>query len=499
MARPTTPEAVTPVPRAPITPIRTGNRALSPPSKSPIATPPPPSPIPYLPWRDQISWDHLLHSAPIVDNFDDESDIETLAPQTPPNKILLSKERQAILHQRLQAGHGTHRVHYIVYDDYVADIHGNEIPDSHLILVTGDPRLNGGILSFDGVDVEERMVVEKRYGFWGVYEVDWDEEEEEEGEIPVEQQIYQVFLDGAGGDHEEAWDVYQRFRAHKERQTRKERVYQVILKELEGNEALAREVHARWCEEEEQRENSEDEQEEERDDDNEHDVFARATMWAKGFRRGYEMRDASLQKSPTKSVSSSDVQLRDSSLLHKSPIKPVLSSDVQDDMAQSSESKQEPGVYDCLSEWAVLLNGEDTPRETASDSMCEGTDSLIDTSIEQNQDVYDCLDEWARSLEQDTKHASFYNEASKFADNRAHGKLIDIATKTPDVYEYLGLIFLDGNSPFKERLPKTPEDFLHHGRHSLTSFWKVNADRLSDRSLEANCICGNGWKDGQMM
>ncbi|KAK3505446.1 hypothetical protein B0T13DRAFT_517609 [Neurospora crassa] len=453
MARPTTPEAVPPLPPAPTTPIRTGNRALSPPSKSPITTPPPPSPIPYLPWRDQITWDHLLHSAPIVDSFDDESVIETLAPQTPPDKILLSKERQAILHQRLQAGYGTHRVHYIVYDDYVADIYRNKIPDSHLILVTGDPRLNGSILSFDGVDVEERMVVEKRDGLWGVYEVDWDEEEEEEEELAVEQQIYQVFLEGAGGDHEEAWDVYQRFRAHKERQARKERVYQVMLEELEGNEALAREVHARWCDEEEQRESSEDEQEgETRDDDNEHDVFARATMWAKGFRRGYEMRDASLQKSPTKSVSSSDVQ---------------------DDMAQSSESKQEPDVYDCLSEWAVLLNGEDTPRETAK----------------QNQDVYDCLDEWARNLEQDTKHAAFFHEASKFVDNNGSAKLIDTATKTPDVYEYLGFTDIDDNGKVSNKTnaaamsndkpapfiittgyaatrPKTPEDVLHHGRRS---------------------------------
>lgn len=393
MARPTTPEAVTLRPRAPTTPIRTDNRALSPPSKPPITTPPPPSPIPYLPWRDQITWDHLLYSAPIVDNFDDESDMETLAPQTPPDKILLSKERQAILHQRLQAGHGTHRIHYIVYDDYVADVHGNKIPDSHMILVTGDPRQNGGILSFDGVDVQEGMVVEKREGFWGVYEVDWDEEEEEEEEeeeMPVEQQIYQVFLDGAGGDHEEAWDVYQRFRAHKERQARKERVYQVMLEELEGDEVLVREAHARWCEEEEQREYSEDEGEEETRDDDEPNVFARATMWAKGFRTGYEMRDASLQKSPTKSVSS----------------------DVPEDSGQSRESKQEPDVYDCLGEWAVLLNGEGPQRKTTTTSnMCEGTDSLIDTSIEQGQDVYDCLGEWARSLEHDTKHAAFFHKA----------------------------------------------------------------------------------------
>ncbi|EGO57287.1 hypothetical protein NEUTE1DRAFT_121764 [Neurospora tetrasperma FGSC 2508] len=441
-SRPTTPEAITPRPQAPTTPIRTGNRALSPPSKSPIATPPPHSPIPYLPWRDQITWDHLLHSAPIVDNFDDESDIETLAPQTPPDKILLSKERQAILNQRLQAGHGTHRIHYIVYDDYVADVHGNKIPDSHMILVTGDPRQNGGIPSFDGVDVEEGMVVEKRDGFWGVYEVDWDDDEEEE-EMPVEQQIYQVFLEGAGGDHEEAWDVYQRFQAHKERQARKGRIYQVMLEELEGNEALAREVHARWCEEEEQRENSEDEGEEGRDDEQQ-DVFARATMWARAFRKGYEMRNASLQKSPTKSVSSSDVQLRDSSILQKSPTKSV-SSDVPEDSNQSSESKQEPDVYDCLGEWAVLSNGEGPRRKTASNSMCEGTDSLIDTSIEQDQDVYDCLDEWARSLEQDTKHASFFNEASRLVDNKDSGKLIDIATKTADVYECLGFTDIDDN------------------------------------------------------
>ncbi|KAL0474058.1 hypothetical protein QR685DRAFT_194210 [Neurospora intermedia] len=430
MARPPTPEAVTPRAQAPTTPIRTENRALSPPSKSPIATPPPPSPIPYLPWRDQITWDHLLHSAPIVDNFDDESDIETLAPQTPPNKILLSKERQAILYQRLQAGHGTHHVHYIVYDDHVADVHGNRVPDSHMILVTGDPRQNGGILSFDGVDVEEGMVVEKRDGFWGAYEAEWDEEEEEEEELPVEQQIYHVFLEGAGGDHEEAWDVYQQFRAHKERQARKERIYQVMLEEFEGDEALAREVHVRWCEEEE---------EEERDDDNEHDVFARATMWARAFRKGYEMRNASLQKSPTKSVSSSDVQLGDSSILQKSPTKSV-SSDVPEDSNQSSESKQEPDVYDRLSEWAVLLNGESPRRKTTTSNMCEGTDNLIDTSIEQDQDVYDCLGEWARSLEHGTKHASFFNEASKFGDNKDSGnKLINIATKTPDVYECLSL------------------------------------------------------------
>ncbi|KAK3494208.1 uncharacterized protein B0T23DRAFT_439564 [Neurospora hispaniola] len=494
-SRPTTP--INPLLQAPTTPIRTDNRALSPPSKSPIATPPPPSPIPYLPWRDQITWDHLLHSAPIVDNFDDESDIETLAPQTPPDKILLSKERQAILHQRLRAGHGTHRVHYIVYDDYRADVHSTNIPDSHMILVTGDPRQNGGILSFDGVDVEEGMLVEKRDGFWGVYEVDWDEEEEEEEEeMPVEQQIYQVFLDGAGGDHEEAWDVYQRFQAHKQRQARKERVYQVMLEELEGNEALAREVHARWCEEEEQREDSEDEGEEETRDDDEQNVFARATMWAKGFKMGYELRDASLQKSPTKSVSSADVQLRDSSILLKSPTKSV-SSDVPEDSNQSSKSKKEPDVYDCLGEWAVLLNGESPRRKTTTGNMYESTDSLIDTSMEQDQDVYDCLDERARSLEHGTKHAAFFHEASKFVDNNGSAKLIDIATKTADVYECLGFTDIDDNGKVSNETaagtPNTSGDFLHHRRHSLTSFWKVNADRLSGRSLESSCVCGNGW------
>lgn len=41
-----------------------------------------------------------------------------------------------------------------------------------------------------------------------------------------------------------------RFRAHKERQAVKERVYQAMLKKLGSNEALAREVHTLWCEQE---------------------------------------------------------------------------------------------------------------------------------------------------------------------------------------------------------------------------------------------------------
>lgn len=347
-------------------------------------------------------------------------------PQTPERKVILSKERQEIVRQRLEAGHGTNHVHFIVNDDYRADVHGNNIPDSHMILVTGDPRRNGGILSFDGVDVEEGMVVEKRDGLWGVYEVDWDVEydDEEEGEIPVEQQIYQVFLEGAGGDHEEAWDLYERFRAHKERQAQKERVYQAMLAELEGNEVLAREVYALWCEQEEQQtENSEDEREERRDDD-EQNVRARATMWAKGFRMGYELRDSSLPKSPTKTTSSV----------------------VHEDSDQSTESKQEPDVYDCLGEWAMRLNGEQNirdghplgkdPKMTATSTLCEGTNSLID--IEQDQDVYDCLDEWASSLEHGTKYASFFHKASKSV-GKSSSELIDIAIETPDVYECLDL------------------------------------------------------------
>ncbi|KAJ4410354.1 hypothetical protein N0V85_003964 [Neurospora sp. IMI 360204] len=366
-SRLTTP--VNPPPLAPTTPIR--SRALSPPSKSPIATPPPPSPIPYLPWRDQITWDHLNpHSAPIVDNFDDEWDIKTLVPKTPERKILLSKERQEIVRKRLQACHGTHHVHIIVNDDYRADVHGNNIPDSHMILVTGDPRRDGGILSFDGVDVEEGMIVEKRDGLWGVYEAKWDEEydEEEEGEIPMEQQIYQVFLEGAGGDHEEAWDLYERFRAHKERQAQKERVYQAMLEELEGNEALAREVHALWCEQEEQQtENSEDEHEEQRVD-NEQDVFARATMWAKGFRMGYALRTSSFQN--------------------------TVPSDVPEDSNQSIESTQEPDIYDCLDQWATRFDGQKSKGnshslqkdlKTAISDICKGNDRLID--LEQGPDV----------------------------------------------------------------------------------------------------------------
>lgn len=167
--------------------------------------------MPNLPWRHQITWDHMNpQSAPIVNNFDDEWDVKTLVSETPPSKIMFSKERLQIYNECIQSSNGTNCAHWIIYDDYKADIHGRIIPDSHLILVTGDPRRNGGILSFDGVDVEWGYIIEKRDGFWGVFEADWEEEEyegEEEEEAPMEQQIYEVFLEGANGDHEAAWDI----------------------------------------------------------------------------------------------------------------------------------------------------------------------------------------------------------------------------------------------------------------------------------------------------
>ncbi|KAK1774194.1 hypothetical protein QBC45DRAFT_338206 [Copromyces sp. CBS 386.78] len=357
------------------------------------------------------------HSKPIIDNFDDEWDVESLVPQTPPAKIMLSKERMKIFHERISAGHGTHHVHWIVYDDYKPEIHGNNIPDSHMILVTGDPRQNGGVLSFDGVDVEWNMIIEKR----------------------------DVFLEGAGGDREEAWDMFHRFRAHKERQAHKERVYQAMLAELGGNEPLAREVHALWCKQEEQPEDPEDGHQE-MGDENEQDMLARATIWAKGFKKGYELRDLSLPKSPAKTTSSVE----------------------QEDGDQSNEPEQELDIYDCLDDWAMRFDeqqkeegdhslGEDTTK-TATTNMCEGTDRLID--IEHDLSIYDRLGEWAMSFERDTRHASVSDKTSKFVDNKDTSKLIDIETKTPDVYECLDLLaqqfgdLSDGNSSTKERLPE---------------------------------------------
>lgn len=203
-----------------------------------------------------------------------------------------------------------------------------------------------------------------------------------------------MFLEGAGANHEAAWDMYHRFRAHQERKAHKERIYQAMLEELGGNEPLARDVHALWREQEGQQTENPEEGQEERDE-NELDVLTRATMWAKAFREGYELRESSLQKSPAK----------------------IASSTAHEDNSQSTEPTEEPDVYDCLGEWAIRLDGqqqkesghslEEGTKMTTSNRP-EGNNALID--VEQNQAVYDCLDEWAMSLESSTKHASVFDK-----------------------------------------------------------------------------------------
>lgn len=386
------------------------------------------------------------HSQPIVDNFDDECEVKTLVPQTPPAKFMLSKERLKIFHQQMQASHGTHHAHWIVHDDHKPEIHGNNLPDSHMILVTGNPRQDGGILSFDGVDVNQNQIITKRDGVWGIFECERVEEpdDEDEEDLPAEEQIYRMFLERCNGDHESAWDMYHRFRAHQEQTAREDRIYQAILEELGGNEALAEDVHALWCEQEE--EQAEDPQQE-RGDENEQEVVARATMWAKAVKMGYELRGSSLQKSPEQTSSAA----------------------VQDDNNHPIESPQQSNVRGSLSDRAMRLDAEqekrdddsldENQRKTTPNNTSDRNNRLID--IDEGQDVYSCLDEWAKSLEtgiQD-EHASVVDQTAYPVDDKDATKLIDIGMKTPDVYECLGLWaqqfeeIPNGNSPAKERLP----------------------------------------------
>ena len=212
----------------------------------------------------------------------------------------------------------------------------------HLILVAGKPGETGGYLWFDDAVVTEGMIVEKRGGIWGAYEVDVElSSVDDKKRVHEEEGIYGVFVEGAGGDEEQAWKTYEAFRERQKEREREAAIFQVFLDGAGGDEDEAREMYEAFCEHQRRQKQAregggeEDEEDEEEEDEEEEEEFT-------DEEEEEEFTDEEEEEEPEE-ITLIDV------------------SEPSDDLIDLME---QPDVYDCLGEWAMRFDLDNRPSAT---------------------------------------------------------------------------------------------------------------------------------------
>ncbi|KAK3400853.1 hypothetical protein B0T20DRAFT_390711 [Sordaria brevicollis] len=292
-----------------------------------------------------------------------------------------------------------------------------------------------------------------------------EEETEDHEEPPIEQQIYEVFLEGTNGDHDAAWQFYQRFRAHQERKAQRERAYSAILEEL-GNEELAQGLYELWVEWEEeedweegdgwQEDNSEDEEDGETIAPLEDDqvMLARARLLARGYRLGHELSHQPWAGVPASWTSEVDAGAQTTGVEQET-------GDDHDGETEKSEVARRVTTSGGISTYrhnirrvnsrldALLRSFEQDAEAASSDENSKleeknESSTLVDLDIE-TPDPYGSLGLWAQRFEDahgnnsQTNEASAVDQTSKTQDENNSSVLVDLDTVTPNPYDSFGV------------------------------------------------------------